>query len=437
MTMRAVEIIRKKRDGGEWTSAEIASIVAGAVHGTGWTDYQLAALLMVIYFRGLTPRETADLTQAMTRSGECFDWSDIPGPKVDKHSTGGVGDKLSLIVAPLAAACGVVVPMMSGRALGHTGGTLDKLEAIPGFRVFLEPAEVRRILREVGMVMMGPTATVAPADRKLYALRDVTATVESIPLITASILSKKLAEGISGLVLDVKCGRGAFMKTLAEARELARSLQTVGRASGLGVRALITAMDTPLGACVGNALEVREAVATLQGQGPSDVTELSVTLATEMVLLAGLAADMSGARRLVQQALASGEAFERFRRCIAVQGGDVRILDDPKRLPTAPRVATVTADRDGFLAAIDAERVGQAVVHLGGGRTRVEDTIDPSVGVVCRVRPGERVRYGEVLMEIHYRTEESLAAARELLSSAIVIGDAPPPASPLVLEVLA
>ncbi len=437
MTMRAVEIIRKKRDGGEWTPAEIASIVAGAVAGSGWTDYQLAALLMAVYFRGLTPRETADLTVAMTRSGECFDWSDIPGPKVDKHSTGGVGDKLSLIVAPLAAACGVVVPMMSGRALGHTGGTLDKLEAIPGFRVTLETAEVRRILREIGMVMIGPSAAVAPADRKLYALRDVTATVESIPLITASILSKKLAEGISGLVLDVKCGRGAFMKTLAEARELARSLLSVGRASGLQIRALITAMDAPLGACVGNALEVREAVATLQGQGPSDVTELSFALAAEMVFLAGRAADKPRARQQVQQALTSGDALERFRRCIAAQGGDPRILDDPGRLPAAPRVAQVTAPRDGFVAVIEAERVGLAVVHLGGGRTRVEDAIDPAVGIVCRVRPGEQVRRGDVLLEIHYRTEESLAAARELLADAIVIGDTPPPASPLVLEILA
>src|SRR5438105_2252866 len=281
--MRAVDVIRKKRDGGELTPAEIDAFVSAATTGTGWADYQLSALLMAIVCRGMSATETAHLTRAMADSGKRLDLSDIPGPKVDKHSTGGVGDKTSLILGPLAAACGVVVPMMSGRGLGHTGGTLDKLESIPGFRVNLTEAEFRAALRKVGLGMIGQTTDIAPADKKLYALRDVTATVESIPLITASILSKKLAEGISGLVMDVKCGRGAFMKTRADAKALAESLVRVGTANGLPTEALITAMDTPLGRYVGNSLEVIESVETLKGNGPPDLTDLSVLLASRMV----------------------------------------------------------------------------------------------------------------------------------------------------------
>jgi pyrimidine-nucleoside phosphorylase len=435
--MRAVDVIRKKRDGGELTPAEIDSFVSGATHGAGWADYQLSALLMAVFHRGMSPSETAHLTRAMTDSGKRFDLSDLPGPKVDKHSTGGVGDKTSLVLGPLAAAGGVVVPMMSGRGLGHSGGTLDKLEAIPGFRVNLSENEFRSALRTVGLGMIRQTADVAPADKKLYALRDVTGTVESIPLITASILSKKLAEGISGLVMDVKCGLGAFMKTRADARALAESLVRVGTANGLKVSAFITAMDAPLGRYVGNSLEVIESIETLKGNGPRDLTDLSVLLAARMVKLAGLAAGDAEAERKVRAALASGAGLEVFRKCVEEQGGDPRVIDDYSRLPTAPRTMEVVAPRGGFVSEMTAGAVGVASMVLGGGRERAEDAIDHAVGVVCRAKPGDRVNGGRAVYEVRYRTTSRMLAALPLLEESFTIADEPPPEQPLVLEEIA
>jgi pyrimidine-nucleoside phosphorylase len=434
--MRAVEVIRKKRDGGELTADELTAFVHGATTGQHWADYQLAAMLMAIYLRGLSAAETAHLTQAMTDSGRRFRLEDIPGPKVDKHSTGGVGDKTSLILGPLAAACGVVVPMMSGRGLGHTGGTLDKLEAIPGFRVGLSEEEFRDVLRKVGLALIGQTKDVAPADRTLYALRDVTATVESIPLITASILSKKLAEGISGLVIDVKSGHGAFMKTRHDARRLAETLIQVGIANGLQVAAMITSMSTPLGRAVGNALEVIEAIETLKGRGPADLTELSVLLTVRMLQLAGVAATDTEREQRVRAALASGAGLEVFRKCIEAQGGDPRVIEDYSRLPTTRRTMAVVAPRSGYIAEMVAGAVGTASMVLGGGRERAEDRIDPAVGVICRAKPGEPVRAGEVVYEVHYRSTTRLLDVLPLLEQSVRISDHPPAAQPLVLEEL-
>jgi len=431
--MRAVDIIRTKRDGSELDADEIASFVRGATDGTGWTDYQLAALLMAIVCRGMTANETAALTRQMADSGKRLDLSDIAGPKVDKHSTGGVGDKTSLILGPLAAACGVIVPMMSGRGLGHTGGTLDKLESIPGFRVNLSEYEFHTALTKVGLALIGQTKDIAPADKKLYALRDVTATVESIPLITASILSKKLAEGISGLVMDVKCGAGAFMKTFQEAKQLAQSLASVGIANGLRVATFVTAMDVPLGRAVGNSLEIIESIETLKGNGPKDLTELSVKLAARMVQLAGLASTIKEAEKRVQNALDTGAGLEVFAQCIAHQGGDPRIIDDYALLPQVSGTMTIVAPRRGFVE-MTAGAVGIASMVLGGGRERAEDVIDPSVGIVCRAKAGDRVDGGQVIYEVHYRAMSKLQAALPLLEESFAIADAPPAELPLVLE---
>jgi pyrimidine-nucleoside phosphorylase len=431
--MRAVEIIRAKRDGRELPPGALAAFARAAAEGA-WPDYQLAALLMAIWLRGMTPAETAALTGAMADNGDRLDWSDLPGPKVDKHSTGGCGDKTSLVLAPLAAACGVIVPMMSGRGLGHTGGTLDKLEAIPGFRVRLSAAEIRSALVRVGMALFGQTERVAPADRKLYALRDVTATVESIPLITASILSKKLAEGVDALVMDVKFGRGAFMKDVADARSLARSLVDVGRANGLRTEALLTDMHAPLGRAVGNAVEVAECVRCLRGEGPADLEALSVALAAAMVRLGGVAPTDADAERRVRAALSSGAALELFRQAVEEQGGDPRVIDDPNLLPAAPHRHVLTAERAGFVASVDAEAVGLAAMQLGAGRDKAEDSIDPAVGVVVWAKPGNEVRPRDPLAELHYRNDGALARALGMLTLAFVIADGPPAPSPLILE---
>lgn len=435
--MRAVDIIRTKRDGGDLTPEAINSFVSGATTGEGWAPYQLSAFLMAVFLRGMSPTETAHLTRAMADSGKILDLSDIPGPKVDKHSTGGVGDKTSLILGPLAAACGVIVPMMSGRGLGHSGGTLDKLEAIPGFRVDLSEAEFRSALRNVGLGMIGQTSDVAPADKTLYAIRDVTGTVESIPLITASILSKKIAEGIGGLVMDVKCGHGAFMKTRGAARLLAESLARVGTANGLKTVAVITAMDVPLGRYVGNALEVIESIETLKGKGPRDLTDLSVLLAARMVKLAGLAPDVTEAGRKVRAALDSGAGLEVFRRCVEEQGGDPHALDDYSRLPSAHRTMLVVAPRSGFITEMVAGAVGVASMILGSGRERAEDGIDHAVGIICRAKPAERVRAGETVYEVHYRSSAKLMAALPLLEESFKIADSPPTVYPLLLEEIA
>jgi pyrimidine-nucleoside phosphorylase len=433
--MRAVDIIRKKRDGTALSPTEINSFVAGSTHGD-WPHYQVSALLMAIVLRGMDAAETAELTGAMVRSGTVLDWSDLPGVPVDKHSTGGVGDKTSLVLAPLAAACGAVVPMMSGRGLGHTGGTLDKLESIPGFRVHLSLDELRQAVRRVGCVITGQTAEIAPADKALYALRDVTATVESIPLICASIMSKKIAEGIKGLVLDVKCGSGAFMKKHDAAHSLASALRGIGLAQGVRTEAMITAKDVPLGRMVGNALEVRESIEVLKGGGPADVCDLSVALAGRMLRLAGLAATVEEGEAKVRAALASGRGLEKFRQMVEQQGGDPRVIDEPDRLPAAPRRHLIHADRAGFVRGWEAGSVGLATVLLGAGRGRAEDTVDPGVGAVVLVRPGDQVKAGDALLELHYGDEGRLAKALELLDEACPIGDSPLAPGLLVLEVL-
>jgi pyrimidine-nucleoside phosphorylase len=430
--MRAVDIIIKKRDGGALTREEISFFVAGVTEGT-WPEYQASSLLMAIVLRGMTPQETAWLTDAMVKSGIRVDLSGIPGLKVDKHSTGGVGDKTSLILAPVAAACGLPVPMMSGRGLGHTGGTLDKLEAIPGFSVRLSLKEMLHALEKTGCAMIGQTDQIAPADKKLYALRDVTGTIESIPLISASIMSKKIAEGIDALVLDVKTGSGAFMKTEADSRRLAESLVSIGNASGVRTEAVITAMDAPLGRAVGNALEVVECIEVLKGGGPEDLIDVSIELTARMLVLGGVARDRADADRQVRQALASGAGLERLRRIIEVQGGDPKVVDDYGRLPHVADREIVAADRDGYVARVDAERVGRASVALGAGRDRVEDPVDPAVGIIVRAKPGDRVRVGDPVLELHYRDRARLEGATRLTAQAVVIDDHAPAPRPLIV----
>lgn len=433
--MRAVDILRKKRDGQALDQAEIEAFVAGASTGA-WPDYQVSALLMAIVLRGMNAQETAWLTAAMVHSGVRLDLSDIPGPKVDKHSTGGVGDKTSLILAPLAAACGVIVPMISGRGLGHTGGTLDKLEAIPGFRVGLSLDEFRSALRQVGCALIGQTAQIAPADKVLYALRDVTATVESIPLITASILCKKIAEGIDGLVLDVKCGCGAFMKNLNDGRRLAESLVSVGAANGVRTEALLTAMDVPLGRAIGNALEVIECIETLKGKGPPDLESLSVQLAARMVRSGGGVATQEEAEGRIRDALTSGQGVEKFRQIIAHQGGDPTVIDDYRRLPAAPRRTLVRAERSGFINRLHAEMIGRATMLLGAGRDRVDQRIDAGVGATVYAHHGDAVKAGDPLIELHHCPASRLDLALPLFGQAYDIGDAPPPPQSLILDTI-
>jgi len=433
--MRAVDVLRTKRDGRELSAADIDAFVRGATDGS-WPDYQIAAMLMAIYLKGMAEAETSQLTRAMAHSGSLLDWSDVPGPKIDKHSTGGVGDKTTIVLVPLAAACGLVVPKMSGRSLGHSGGTVDKLEAIPGFRVDLSLEEFRATVREIGCAIVGQNAQMALADKKIYALRDVTATVESIPLITASILSKKIPEGIEGLVLDVKCGRGAFMKTQRDAQTLARLLVRVGTDNGLKTQAVVTSMEAPLGRAVGNALEIKECLDVLRGEGPADVALLAILLTARMLLLGGLADSPSDAETRVRAALTSGQGLEKLRRMIERQGGDPHVVDDPARLPQATERVTLKAARAGFVSKIDAEIVGHASMLLGAGRSRKEDRMDPAVGVVVKARVGEQVRKGDALAEIHMndRTHEHKALA--MLANAWEIGTEWPTEAPLVLAVL-
>ncbi len=435
-TMRPGDIIQTKRDKGELSPAQIDAFVRAAarLEGSGWEKYHLTALLMAIYLNGMTPEETARLTLAMANSGTRFDLSHMPPCRVDKHSTGGVGDKTSLILGPLAAACGVFVPMMSGRGLGHSGGTLDKLESIPGFDVNMTVEEVEEALMDSGLALFGQTADVAPADKTLYALRDVTATVESIPLITASILSKKLSEGSNGLVMDVKTGRGAFMKTRERSRALAEAIVKVGTANGLKMSAFITAMDAPLGRYVGNSLEVIESIETLKGNGPRDLTELSVKLATRMVVLADIAEDEAEAEKAVRDALASGTGLEVLRETIEQQSGDPRVVDDYSLLPQTNATMQVMTDRTGYVTSIDAEKVGIAVRILGGGRDRAEDRIDHAVGVVVRAKPGEPVSIQQPVFEVHYRDAAKLTGAMPLLAEAFEVGDGPPAETSIVLE---
>ena len=432
---RAIDLIRKKRDGGALSSDEIAYLVKGCTDGS-IPDYQMSAWLMAVVLRGMTREETASLTHVMLHSGEVLDLVSLPAKKVDKHSTGGVGDKTSIVLAPLAAAAGVVVPMISGRGLGHTGGTLDKLEAIPGFNVNLSVAQFRRVLETCGCAMIGQTAEIAPADRKLYALRDVTGTVESPYLICASIMSKKLAEGIDGLVLDVKTGSGAFMKNEADAAFLAELMVETGERMNKEVIALITDMDQPLGMMIGNALEVVEAVEILRGQGPEDLRQLCVELAAWMLLLGEISPTLAEGRNLSQKLIASGAALEKFRHMVELQGGNLRAIDDFKKLPQAQHKMTISAPEAGFLASLQCEQVGTACVVLGGGRERKEDSVDPAVGIALHKKVGDAVSAGEPLATIHYNAESPAVRARQLLEKSYRISEVLPKKRPLIHRVI-
>jgi pyrimidine-nucleoside phosphorylase len=424
-TFRAIDVIRKKRDGIELAQAEIEGLVNAYTKGE-IPDYQVSAWLMAVVLKGMTRSETAALTDAMLHSGDVLDLSSLPVKKVDKHSTGGVGDKTSLVLAPLAAAAGVSVPMISGRGLGHTGGTLDKLEAIPGFNVNLPLAEFRRVLEICGCAMIGQTAEIAPADRKLYALRDVTGTVESPYLICASIMSKKLAEGIDALVLDVKTGSGAFMKSEKEAAFLAELMVETGERMGKEVVALITDMDQPLGKMIGNALEVVEVVEVLRGGGPEDLRELCLELAAWMLHLGGVSRTVAKGKQLSAELISSGKALEKFRQMVELQGGDARVIDDAKRLPQAQHAIEVTSAKAGYVGSIQCEQVGTACVILGGGRERKEDSVDPAVGIVLHKKVGDEVAAREPLATIYYNAEAKAEQARQLIESSYVVTDAEP-----------
>jgi len=431
--MRVVDVIAKKRDGGTLSREEIDFFVNGVSRGT-LPDYQASALLMAIVLRGMTIDETSWLTDSMVNSGNRVDLSDIPGVKVGKHSTGGVGDKVSIVLAPLAAACGVIMPKMSGRGLGHTGGTLDKLESIPGCRVDLGIDEFKAVLRDVGTSIIGQTASLAPADKKLYALRDVTATIGSIPLISASVMSKKLAEGSDVVILDVKCGDGAFMKREADAAELAASMVAIGTRAGVRTEALITDMDAPLGCAVGNSVEVKECIETLKGHGPEDLTGVVKRFAARVLMLAGRESNEADAVCRVETALSSGKALETFGRMIERQGGNRAVVDDSSLLPSVKGREHCLAPRDGYITRMGAEAIGLATNLLGAGRTKVGEPIDHAVGVVMLARPGARVERGQPLIEIHHRDGRGVNAALALCSDAIVIGDEAPPARPVILR---
>jgi pyrimidine-nucleoside phosphorylase len=424
-------LIERKRDGGRIAPEEWSALARGYADGDV-TDYQMAALLMAIYVRGLDPEETSALTDAMVESGGRLDLSSLPVARVDKHSTGGVGDKVSLVLAPLVASTGVAVPMMSGRGLGHTGGTLDKLESIPGFRTTLTLAEARAQIEKLGCAMFGQSEEIAPADRKMYALRSATATIESVPLIASSIMSKKLAEGLTGLVLDIKQGAGAFLPELGV--QLARTMIEVGTARGCPTVALLTAMDRPLGRACGNALEMAEALSALRGEGPEDLLELTYALGAEMLVLADVAETHLDARAMLEQAISSGRAARKFEEIVAAQGGDPAVVTDAQRLPRAAITVQFASPRAGVVASIDPRAVGWIVVELGGGRTRTEDRIDPSVGVVFAAKPGDHVDRGRLLATIHAADRAAGERALEALQRAIVVGDQPPNVLPLISQ---
>jgi pyrimidine-nucleoside phosphorylase len=430
--MSTPEIIRKKRDGLALTRDEIFDFIGRFTRGE-IPDYQASALLMAIYFRGLDARETADLTEAMLRSGQVLDLAEFPQPRIGKHSTGGVGDKTSLVVAPAAAAGGLLVPMISGRGLGHTGGTLDKLDSIPGFNARLTVAEFRRVLGACGLALIGQTDDLAPADRKLYALRDVTATVESIPLISASIMSKKLAEGIDGLVLDVKTGSGAFMKKFEDARELAARMVEIGAACGKRVVALLTDMSQPLGNAVGNALEVIEVVETLKGRGPDDLVEVCRELTAQMFLLGEVVTSLEDARARFDSVVGSGQALEKFGRVIAAQGGDPRVVEDSSLLPTAAYEDSVVASEEGYLAGLEAETMGRASMVLGAGRARLDSLIDPAVGLVFEKKVGDPVSTGERICTLYSNDRSRTQQAAKMIRAAITLSPDPLKPKPRIL----
>jgi pyrimidine-nucleoside phosphorylase len=429
--MLAHRLIERKRDGGrlepgEWRALTLA-YAAGHI-----PDYQMAAFLMACFIRGMDRGETSALTDAMLESGERLRLTDLGVPRVDKHSTGGVGDKVSIVLAPLVASLGVAVPMMSGRGLGHTGGTLDKLESIPGFRTSLTLTETRAQLQRIGCAMLGQTTEIAPADRKMYALRDATVTVDSIPLIAASIMSKKLAEDLTGLVLDIKRGSGSFLPSLESELELAETMIRLGADHDCPVIALITAMDRPLGRACGNALEVEEAIHTLRGEGPPDLLEVTYSLGAEMLVLAGVANDTDDARRQLERALASGRAAERMEALIEAQGGNPSVVEDPAVLPQAAACEIFCSQRRGFVAHVEPRAVGRGIIALGGGRTSMEDVIDPTVGFVITARPGDWVELGEPLATIFAPDRAGIEVGRAALRQAIVIADEADPPLPLV-----
>jgi len=433
--MRTVDLIQRKRDGAELSPGEIEFLVEGYTNGD-IPDYQMSAFLMAVYFSGMSDREVSRLTECMLRSGDTVDLSEIPGVKVDKHSTGGVGDKTSLIVAPLAAAAGVVVPMMSGRALGHTGGTLDKLESIPGFRTDLSIEEFQKQLAELGLCFIGQTDQLAPADRKLYALRDVTATVESIPLISSSIMSKKLAEGVDALVLDIKVGNGAFMKKQVDARRLAQTMVGIARRMDKKAQALITDMSQPLGYAVGNALEVMEASQTLQNAGPTDLTKLSIELAARMIFLGKKAATLDEARRAAEQHLVDLSGYKKLKQVVAAQGGNPQALDRFELLPNATGMREIASPRGGYVSIIDARDIGAASNMIGAGRDRKEDAIDPAVGIILEVKVGEKVEAGSVLCRLYYTKEDRVEEAAGMVEDAFRISAQKPEERELILEVV-
>ncbi len=428
-------VIARKRDGHALTGDEVASFVRGATDGS-WTDYQLSAMLMAIFLRGMTRDETMAYTAAMIHSGVTADLTTVKWPKADKHSTGGVGDKISLHLAPMVAACGVAVPMISGRGLGHSGGTLDKLESIAGFRVNLTLAEYRAQLEKIGLCLIGQTSELVPADKRLYALRDVTATVECLPLICGSILAKKLAEGTEVLVADVKFGRGAFMKNRDRARELAELMVSVATRMGTPMRAVLTAMDQPLGRAVGNAVEVAESIDCLHGRGPADTMEVTFALGEQMLLLAKVAPNAKEAHARLEESIARGTARQKFCEMIHAQGGDAQVVDDVTRLPQARFQVPLPAPRSGFVADVDAMGVALATLRLGAGRTRADDTVDPAVGVTMLAKIGEPIAVGAPLCVIHANDEAALGDACAILQPALMIGDAPGVATPLIQDVI-
>jgi pyrimidine-nucleoside phosphorylase len=433
--MRTVDLIHRKRDGEELSPEEIQHLVDGYTRSE-IPDYQMSAFLMAVYFSGMSDREVSAMTESMVNSGTTVDLSSIPGIKVDKHSTGGVGDKTSLIASPIAASAGVVVPMISGRALGHTGGTLDKLESIPGFRTDLTIDEFRALLTEHQLAFIGQTPEVAPADGKLYSLRDATATVESIPLIATSIMSKKLAVGLDALVLDVKVGSGAFMKKQVDARRLAQMMVGIGRRLDKRVQALITDMNQPLGYAIGNALEVMEVSQTLQNAGPSDLTRISLELAARMMFLGKITKTLEEARELATSKLLDGSGYRKFKDVIAAQGGNPHVLDRFELLPNATGAQEITTARGGYVSGIDAELIGQASSMIGAGRNTKEDSIDPAVGVILEVKVGQKIDSGSILCRIYYTSEEHLEEAAELVEGAFKISQQPTDERDLILEVV-
>ncbi|PJM73491.1 pyrimidine-nucleoside phosphorylase [Bifidobacterium primatium] len=419
--MRMIDVIDAKRSGGTLTKEQIDFFVEGYTNGE-IPDYQVSALLMAIWFNGMTADETRDLTMAMLNSGDRLDLSDIPGKKVDKHSTGGVGDKVSIPLAPLVASLGIVVPMISGRGLGHTGGTLDKLEAIPGYTVEIEEDAFKRQLRDVGCIIAGATGNIAPADKKIYALRDVTDTVDSIPLIAGSIMSKKIASGTDALVMDVKTGAGAFMKDEKDAVALAHALVDIGKGVGMDCMAVISDMNQPLGLAIGNALEIEESIAVLRGEGPADLTDLVLTIGSQMVVMAGEAADLDEARGKLEAKIADGSALERFRAMIEAQGGDGRVIDDPTIMPQAKYRIPILADKDGVITGMRADEMGIASMMLGGGRSTKDDQLDYAVGLMLNHKVGDEVHKGDVLLTVH-SDREDIADVERLIRDNITIGE--------------